>query len=237
MLEVDREVRREILKRIPLWKTAGLAVQDQRMASYGPAMEVVGSYSKIYDKAGNSVSLGNYLAKARRYVEEAAEIQIGNTPLEVFDPRSHFALFWTYMYGRTVVPGSEVRWLRLGWEMAEEDTDGLLKKQGKGFRLIYASEVKKPRERNTVIDVALAVAGVGKSIRDIATVLADSKMVENELLWDSISHLAQHVTEADNDGDVWTWAVRNRSVIISFSQGIEEDRTRKEEERHTAPML
>lgn len=237
MLEVDREVKQEILDRLPLWQKASLALPDQRMASYGPAMEVVGRYSQICDKAGRSVSLDSYLAKARRYVEEAAEIRIGNSPLEVFDPHSHFALFWTYMYGRTIVPGSEERWLRLGWEMEEEDTEGLLKKVGKGFRLIYAREVKQPRERNAVIDVALAVAGAGKSIRDISTILADSDMVENELLWDSISHLAQHVTEADNDGEVWTWAVRNRSVIIDFSQGIKEDRIRKEEERHPDSML
>ena len=229
MLEVDREVKQEILGRIPLWKTAGLALPDQRMASYGPAMEVVGRYAKIYDKSRNPVSLRDYLAKARRYVEEAAEIRIGNTPLEVFDPRSHFALFWTYMYGRTIVPGSEERWLRLGWEMTEKDTDGLITKKGKGSRLIYAREVTKLRERYSVIDVALAVAGAGKSIKDIATVLADAGMTDNELLWDSISHLAQHVTEADRDGDVWTWAVRNRSVITGSSQGIEEDRTREQE--------
>ena len=229
MLEVDREVRQEILDRIPLWQTAGLTLLDQRMASYGPAMEVVGRYSKIYDKAGNPVSLGSYLAKARRYVEEAADIRIGNTPLEVFDPRSHFGLFWTHMYGRTVVPGSEVRWLRLGWEMTAEDTKGLIEKQGQGYRLIFASEIEQPRERNAVIDVVLAVAGAGKSIKDIATVLVDTDRVDDELLWDSISHLAQHVGEADRDGDVWTWAVRNRSFITGSSQGIEEDRYREEE--------
>lgn len=229
MLAVDREVKQEILERIPLWQKAGLALPDQRMASYGPAMEVVGRYSKIYDKAGNPVSLGSYLVKARRYVEDAAEIRIGNTPLEQFDSRSHFGLFWTYMYGRTVVPGSEERWLRLGWEMKPGDVDGLLKKVGKGFRLTYASEVKQPRERNAVIDVALAVARAGKLPRDIATVLVDAGMVENELLWDSISHLASHVTEADRDGDVWTWAVRNRSVITRSSPSVEADRILEEE--------
>ena len=229
MLKVDREVKQEILDRISLWQTAGLALRDQRMASYGPAMEVVGRYSKICDKAGNPATLGSYLAKARRYVEEAAEIRIGNTPLEVFEPRSHFGLFWTYMYGRTVVPGSEVRWLRLGWEMTDQDTVGLIEKQGQGYRLIYASEIEQPRERNTVIDVALAVAGAGKSIRDIATVLVDADRVDDDLLWDSVSHLAQHVTEADRDGEVWTWAVRNRSFITGSSQNIEEGRTREEE--------
>ena len=240
-LMVDREVKQEILSRIPLWEAAGLALPDQRMASYGPAMEIVGRYNKIKDKSGIAVDINLYLAKARRYVEEAAEIQIGDTPLEAFDPRSRFVLFWTYMYGRTMVPGSEVRWLRLGWEMAREDTDTLLKKQGQGFRLIYASEIRQPRERNDVIDVALAVAGAGKSIRDIATVLVDADRVDDDLLWDSISHLAQHVTEADRDGDVWTWAIRNRNFITGSSQGIEEDilreQKRKEESGSQFGML
>ena len=234
MLKVDQQVKQEILSRIPLWEAGGLALPDQRMASYGPAMEIVGRYSKICDKSGNQVSLGKYLAKARRYVEEAAEIKIGSTPLEIFEPRSHFGLFWTHMYGRTKVPGSEVRWLRLGWDMTEEDTDGLLKKQGKDFRLIYASEIKHPRARNSVVDVALAVAAVGKSVRDIAQVLSDADMVENELLWDSISHLAKQVTETDRDGDVWTWAVRNRSVITGSSQGIEEDIFREQKRKEEA---
>ena len=229
MLEVDNLVKQEILRRIEDWKRDGLALPDQRMASYGPAMEIVGRYSKIYDKSGNSVSLSKYLAKARRYVDEATEIRIGDTPLEAFDSRSHFGLFWIYMYGRTIVPGSELRWLRLGWEMKVEDTEGLLKKQGQGFRLIYADEIKQPRERRSVIDVALAVAGAGKSPRDIAAVLVDAGMVGNELLWDSISHLAQHVTEADRDGDVWTWTMRYRSVITGSSPDVEADRTREEE--------
>ena len=231
MLEVDRKVEQEILDRIPLWRAEGLALPDRRMASYGPAMEIVGRYSKIYDKARNPVSLGSYLVKARRYVEEEEAITIGETPLEAFEPRSHFGLFWAYTYGRTIVPGSELRWLRLGWEMKAEDTDGLLKKQGKGFRLIYASEVEQSRDRNAVIDVALAVAGAGKSIRDIATVLVDADRVNDNLLWDSISHLAQHVTEADRDGDVWTWAVRNRSFITGSSQGIEEDILREQKRK------
>lgn len=241
MLEVDREVKQEILDRIPLWRAAGLALPDRRMASYGPAMEIVGRYSKIYDKARNPVRLGSYLVKARRYVEEEEAIKIGNTPLEAFEPRSHFGLFWTYMYGRTIVPGSEVRWLRLGWEMTVADTDGLLTKQGKGFRLIYASEVEQPMDRDAVIDVALAVAGAGKSVRDIAIVLIDTDMVENELLWDSISHLADTIGESDRDGEVWTWAVRNRSVITGSSQGMEEDisreKRRKEESGSQTGLL
>lgn len=223
-LAVDSKVKKEILSRIPLWQAAGLALQDQRMASYGPAMEVVGRYSEIRDKAGKIVSLERYLIKARRYVEEAAEIKIGDTSLEAFDLRSQFGLFWVYMYGRSTVPGSETRWLRLCWDMDEEDTAGLLKKSGQFFRLIYGKEVRKLQNpRNAIFDTALNVAAAGKSSSNIADILVSTGKVDDDFLWDSMGHLAKYLTEADPDGDVWTWAVRNRSAITDISQSIEED--------------
>ena len=228
-LAVDSKVKKEILSRIPLWQAAGLALQDQRMASYGPAMEVVGRYSEIRDKAGKAVSLDRHLIKARRYVEEAAEIKIGDTSLEAFDLRSQFGLFWVYMYGRSTVPGSEARWLRLCWDLDEEDTADLLKKSGQVFRLIYGKEVKKLQNpRNTIFDTALNVAAAGKSSRDIADILVSTGKVNDDFLWDSLGHLAKHLTETDPDGDVWTWAVRNRSAITGISQGIEEDLYREQ---------
>ena len=235
MLEVDAQVKQEILERIPLWQTSGLAFSDQRMAAYGPAMEVVGRYSEVRDKAGKIVSLEKYLAKARRYVEEAADIKIGDTSLESFDVISQFALFWVYMYGRDIVPGSEARWLRLGWDMTEDDTKGLLTKVKQDFRLIYAGESKVLSEpKRTIIDVALAVAVAGKSSRDIANILVAVDRVNDDFLWDSMSHLAKHLSERDRDGDVWTWAVRNRTAISGFSQDIEENEFREQQNREDA---
>ena len=54
VVEVDAEVRREIESRVKLWEEAGLALPDQRMAAYGPAMEVVGRYRHVLDKAGEA---------------------------------------------------------------------------------------------------------------------------------------------------------------------------------------
>ena len=235
MLEVDAQVRKEILDRIPLWQASGLAFSDQRMAAYGPAMEVVGRYSEIRDKSGKPVGLEKYLAKARRYVEEAADIKIGDTSLENFDLRSQFGLFWVYMYGRSIVPGSEARWLRLGWDMTVDDTKGLLTKDKQGFRFIYAEEGKLLTEpKRTIIDVALAVAVAGKSSRDIATILVAVDRVNDDFLWDSMSHLAKHLSERDRDGDVWTWAVRNRTAISGFLQDIEENEFREQQSREDA---
>lgn len=232
MLKVDTQVKKEILERIPLWQASGLAFSDQRMAAYGPAMEVVGRYSEVLDKAGKPVSLEKYLAKARRYVEEAADIKIGDTSLEAFDLRSQFGLFWVYMYGRSIVPGSEARWLRLGWDMTEDDTVGLLTKDKQGFRLICARESKVLSEpKRTIIDVALAVAVAGKSSRDIANTLVAVDRVNDDFLWDSMRHLAKHLSEKDCDGDVWTWAIRNRTAINGYSKDIEEKKFREQKIR------
>ena len=50
--QVAAEVRREVAKRIPLWEQAGLALPDQQMAAYGPAMEIVGRYRRVLDVRG-----------------------------------------------------------------------------------------------------------------------------------------------------------------------------------------
>ena len=221
MLDVEAQVKKEVLARIPLWQASGLAFSDQLMASYGPAMEVVGRYSEIRDKAGKVVTIDRYLPKARRYVGEAADIKIGDTPLDSFDIRSRFGLFWSYMFGRSIVPGSEVRWSRLTWDMAVDDIDGLLHKEQKGFRLIYGREVgDTSKPRNGIIDTALAVAAVGKSSRDIADILVATNRVDDDSLWNSMGHLAKNLSKTDCDGDVWTWALRNRNAISNYSEEI-----------------
>lgn len=224
MMNVDSQVRQAILERIPLWQRAGLVLQDQRMASYGPAMEVVGRYSEIRDKAGRLVSLTDILAKARRYVEEAAEVKIGEYSIGEFDIRTQFGLFWVHLYGRSIVPGAEVRWLRLGWDLTDDSTAGLLIKDKRGLRLIYAEEAKvKPEPESTVIDIAFAIAATGKSITDVANILSMTERIEDDYLWETMSYLVKQVSEQDSDGDVWTWVVRNRNIITGISQDIQED--------------
>ncbi len=224
LLDVEAQVKKEILSRIPLWQAAGLALQDQRMASYGPAMEVVGRYSEVRNKAGKSVSLEKYLAKARRYVEEAAEVKIGEYSIGDFDIRTQFGLFWATLYGRSIVPGAEVRWLRLGWDLTDDSTARLLIKDKQGLRLIYAEEAKiKPEPESTVIDIAFAIAATGKSITDIANILNVAERIGDDFLWETMGYLVKHVSEQDRDGDIWTWVVRNRNIITGISQDIEEN--------------
>jgi hypothetical protein len=230
--DVDAEVRREIEERIPLWDAAGLALTDQLMASVGPAMEVVGRYSEILDKAGNPVALDRYLPLARRFVEEAADIRIDSLPLETFDLPTRFALFWVRLYGRQVAPASEARWQRLAFDLEESETDGILTNTKKGVEFAYASSNGHVVSAETpVIDVALAMAEQGKSVAGAAEVLLASNRVEDEYLWAALRELSARLPEADRDGDIWTWLVRNRAGVVMATKNVETVRLRETEER------
>ena len=243
VVDVDAEVRQAVFERVPLWNDDKLAISDQLMASAGPAMEVVGRYSEVRDHLGKPVDLDRYLPLARRFVQEAADIQIDGRPLGDFDKRSQFALFWARQYGRGLAAASEARWQRLASDMTETDTAGLLTKSGKGMRLARASEavpaVKEPgparkksdsaREESdptspaagAVIDAALAVAAAGRSLTDTAEVLAHHGRADDELLWAAMAELARLLGEGDPDGGVWTWVVRNRGHIAGRADEVE----------------
>lgn len=248
VVDVDAEVRQAVFERVPLWNDDKLAISDQLMASAGPAMEVVGRYSEVRDHLGKPVDLDRYLPLARRFVQEAAAIQIDGRPLGDFDKRSQFALFWARQYGRGLAAASEARWQRLASDMAEAETAGLLVKQGKGMRLAYASEsvpagkesVPARKESDSpkapagaVIDVAMAVAAAGRSLTDTADVLAHRGRSDDELLWAAMAELARLLGESDPDGGVWTWVVRHRDSIAGRADDVETalDREAAERER------
>ena len=253
VVDVDAEVRQAVFERVPLWNDDKLAISDQLMASAGPAMEVVGRYSEVRDHLGKPVDLDRYLPLARRFVQEAADIQIDGRPLGDFDKRSQFALFWVRQYGRGLAAASEARWQRLASDMTDAETAGLLVKQGKGMRLAYASESvpagkessparkksdsarKEPDPpspaASAVIDAALAVAAAGRSLTDTAEVLARHGRADDELLWAAMAELARLLGEGDPDGGVWTWVVRNRGHIAGRADEVETALSREAAER------
>jgi adenine-specific DNA methylase len=229
--EVDAEVRNEIEDRVPFWDAAGLAITDQLMASVGPAMEVVGRYSAILDKRGDPVALDRYLPLARRFVEEAADIRIDTLPLDTFDQRTRFGLFWLRLYGRQVAPASEARWQRLAFDLEEHDVERIVVKSGKGVRLAYGSDSPVPiGPDSSVIDVAFALATAGKSVVGSAELLIASGRSEDPYLWATLSDLSARLPDADKDGETFTWLVRNRSTVVDGTRNIEAARAREAEQ-------
>jgi putative DNA methylase len=236
--EVDAEVRKEIKNRISLWDVAGLALTDQLMASAGPAMEVVGRYSQVLDKAGIPVALDRYLPLARQMVQEAADIRIDDLPLGTFDERTRFALFWAKAFGRAIAPGSEARWQRLAADLDDAATEGILKKDGKGVRLAFANEAALSPEEvapdTPVIDVVMAMVADGKSLAYSAEVLLAADRVDDPYVWAAVRALSDAVPEADPDGEAWTYLVRNRQAVVSSTHNVAAVKQREAEQSEAA---
>ena len=107
--QVDAEVIAEVKSRCRGWDADGLALEDQLMASYGAALQIVGLYSKVITPDGSSVSLEHYMTLARRAVRDAIALRLDELPLETFDPHTRLAIFWHEVHGRAEVPKGEAR--------------------------------------------------------------------------------------------------------------------------------
>lgn len=228
--EVDDKVRREVRARVPEWEKANLALTDQLMASAGPAMEVVGRYSSVLDQLGEPIDTTRYLVLARRAVEEAAAIKIDDLPLETFDARTQFALFWVRLYGRGLAPKSEARWQAMVSDIALPEINDILRDGdgGKGVRLAFGREASAAvDETSAVIDVALAMARAWpEGLSAVAEILAASgRDSEDPHLWAAIGFLSARLPEADPDVQAWNGIVRGRRGVASATLGVVREHT------------
>lgn len=222
MAKVDDELLEVIRERVPLWEADGMALADQMMASAGPAMETVGKYATIRNIDGTPVALDRYLPLARHYVQQVVDVRIDGLPLDTFDDRSQFALFWVRQHQRNLTAGSEIPWQKLASSIDDDAIHGLLHRDGKGFRLAYGREATATELTNesSIIDVCLAVAGDGQSVSDIGATLQRLERADDGLVWAAMSYLGGELTDADDDGRVWNWAVRNRAAITAHSETV-----------------
>jgi adenine-specific DNA methylase len=230
--DVEAEVRREVQNRVPMWDSAGLAPTDQAMASAGPAMEIVGRYSEILNHLGEAVDPAQYLIIARRAVREAAAIEIDTLPLESFDSRTGFALYWVRLYARSIAAKSESRWEALAADLSSDGLRGILVDVEKGVRLGYASELSvSVTDTASTIDVALAMAKAWKDGLDAVgqVLLAAARDGEDTQLWAALSFLSTRLPEGDPDAIAWTALVRNRRGIKSVARdmGVSRERERQ----------
>jgi len=242
MADVDNELLEVIRERVPRWEADGLALADQLMASAGPAMETVGKYATIRSIDGTPVALERYLPLARRYVQQVVDVRIDGLPLDAFDPRSQFALFWVRQHQRNLTAGSEIPWQKLASNIDDATIHGLLCKSGKGFRFVYGHETTATdlTGESPVIDVALAIASDGKSVSDIGERLQHLGRADDSLVWAAMSYLGGELTDSDEDGQVWNWAVRNRAAITAHSEIVAvevEAETRENRARQAQQVL
>ena len=230
---VEAEVKREVKAREPMWEAAGLALPDQRMASAGPAMEVVGRYSEVLDNLGDPVAPDRYLLVARRAVDEAAAIEIDHLPLETFDIRTRFALAWVRDYRRSPAAKSEARWQALAADLEVAMLRGVLTEVSNGVRLSTAAEFKGHiNEASSVIDVALALAKAWPDGLDAVgeILVASQRNTDDPFLWAAMKYLSSRLPEADPDAIAWTELVRGRRAIGTATREFASVKKRAEEE-------
>jgi adenine-specific DNA methylase len=200
--QVDREVADAVKARARQWQTEGLALPDQLMAAYGPAMEVWGRYDGVLQTDGKVAPIDRYLLLARTAVREVAALRIDEIPLENFDDLTRFALFWMRLYQRGTVPKSEAVFLAQadGIELGDV-RDGLLEESKAGFRLTLQPPASVD-STSKVFDVVRAMVAAWRASggEGVAEVLAAAERSPgDEQVWAVVHELSHQLPASDRD--------------------------------------
>lgn len=219
--QVEAEVKAEVAARIDMWEASGLAPTDMLMSSAGPAMEVVGRYSQVLDITGERVDPADYLVVARRAVRENAKVEIDHQPLDTFDARTRFALWWVKLFGKTETAKSELRWQTLADDLELTGVRDLVPDASKGVMFTGARKTHfHITPESPVIDVALTMAKAWPEGADaVGQVLAAADKDTDPYLWAAITFLADRLPDSDADAIAWTKIVRNRAAVSGAAKG------------------
>jgi putative DNA methylase len=221
---VESEIREEIRRRYPDWERWGLAPADMLMAAAGPAMEVVGRYSEVRDSRGERVDIHTFLPLARAAVQEAMAVEIDHRPLEAFDARTRFALWWVRLYEREPQAKSELRWQALASSLDMDRVKDLV--PGDKSAALVTSDRFEARitPDSAVIDVALALAAASEQgLAAMGEVLVSSSFdSDDQLLWAAIQFLADRLPDSDPDAIAFHRVLRARGGIGSATENVVE---------------
>jgi putative DNA methylase len=221
--QVDREVADVVRGRVRGWSRDGLALSDQMMAAYGPAMEIYGRYGQVQLTDGANAPLERYLTLARRAVRGAAALRLDELPLETFDPLTRLAVFWLRLYGRTNVPKGEARFMAQADNLRlEEVRDALLAESTAGFRLLVTPPGHLGPD-SPAFDVARAVAGAfadGGTEAAAKVLVAAERAPDDEQVWAVIGELVARLPPDDATAKALTAVQRNTSAIQNLTKGI-----------------
>lgn len=215
---VEREIRNEIADRYPDWLRWGLAPADMLMAAAGPAMEVAGRYGEVLDAKGDPVDIHTFLPLARAAVQAVMAVEIDHHPLETFDSRTRFALWWVRLYGRQIQAKSELRWQTLASSLEIGDVRDLVPETSGGVAFTSCSQFShRVHEESSIIDVALALAGASQdgTVAMGEILAASGRDADDAYLWAAISFLADRLPDADADAIAWSRVLRARGSIAA----------------------
>lgn len=214
--QVDREVTTAVKAAVRQWDADGLALTDQLMAAYGPAMEVYGRYSTVLSPSGDEVSLERYLTLARTAVRDATALKLDQLPLETFDAPTRFAVFWQRLYGRTDVPKGEARFLAQADNLRLEELRGpLLTESKSGFKLrLDAPDAVTGRSSSFEVARAMAKAWDDGGTEQVAAVMATADRQANDAhLWAVVAEIVRQLPASDPIARALTAVQRNAGTI------------------------
>jgi adenine-specific DNA methylase len=221
--QVDREVATTVKAAVRHWDADGLALTDQLMAAYGPAMEVYGRYSAILKPDGSNAELDRYLNLARAAVRDATALKLDELPLETFDAPTRFAVFWQRLYGRTDVPKGEARFLAQADNLRLEDLRGQLLTESKsGFKLRHDAP-GAVGERSSTFEVVRAMAAAwdtGATEAVSAVIGHAQRLPTDQHLWAVVGEILGQLPASDPVAKALTAVQRNAATIASLVQRV-----------------
>ena len=217
--QVDREVNAAVKQRVREWDKDGLALPDQLMAAYGPAMEIYGRYGQVLRPDGSTPPLEHYLTLARTAVRDATALRLDELPLETFDAPTRFAVFWLRLYGRSDVPKGEARFLAQADALSIDDLRGpLLTESRAGFRLRTDAPGQVYLASSTFeVARALAAAWDNGGTDAVASVMAEAERdPADRHLWAVVKDMASQLPASDAVAKALAAVTRNASTIGSM---------------------
>jgi adenine-specific DNA methylase len=217
--QVDREVLAQVKQRVREWDRDGLALPDQLMAAYGPAMEVYGRYAQVLRPDGTTPALEHYLTLARAAVRDATALRLDELPLDTFDAGTRFAVFWLRLYGRTDVPKGEARFAAQVDGLNIDDLRGpLLTESRAGFRLrTDAADALGPASCTFEVARTLAAAWDAGGTDAVAAAIASAgRDPADRHLWAVVKDMAAQLPGSDSVAKALAAVTRNASTIGSM---------------------
>lgn len=213
--QVDAEVITEVKARCRGWDTDGLALEDQLMASYGAALQIVGKYSKVITPDGKSVPLEHYMTLARRAVRDAIALRLDELPLETFDPHTRLAIFWHEVHGRADVPKGEARFFAQSDGLRLEDLRGpILTETKKGYQLRHDAPGRLTQGSSVYEVVRGMAASWSAGTEAVAACLAAAERPPTDAhLWAVVDWLTTKLPTSDPVAVALAAVKRNRGSI------------------------
>jgi hypothetical protein len=155
-------------------------------------------------------------------VQEHARIEIDHHPLETFDARTRFALWWVQLFGKSLTADSELRWQTLAADLDERSVQGIIIRTKKGARFADAQGMTiRVSKESAVIDVAMAMAAAWpEGIKVVGEVLGAADRQEDAFLWAAVTFLSERLPESDPDAVAWTKILRNRTGVMSAANAV-----------------